>query len=995
MKTLYGTLLLFILVSLLSAAALDEGVAIFKLKPEYRGMLQKSAVNTGIASIDRRLETLQVRQLGPLFINSSSRFAASELSLIYRVDSALPAQAVVNLLAEDAHIAYAEVVYPDIALAVPDDPNYPASLYFAALEAEAAWDIHKGEDGAGVIMAVVDTGCRWTHPDLAQNVWNNLGEDSNNDGQTVVFNGSAWVLDSGDLNGIDDDGNGYVDDLIGWDFWDDGTLGEDNDPYEASGHGSSVSGIAAARTNNALGISSLAWNLSLMPISSGSGSYIYKGYEGIIYAAENGAKVINCSWGSAAYSQAAQDVIDYAVGLGAVIVAAAGNSNNQIALYPSAYRGVISTAALQNDGVKYSGSSYGAYVDVGAPAIAIGTISGAGYGLVNGATSYASPISTALVGLVRSYYPALTPAQVITRVKGTCDDVDASNPGKENLLGEGKLNARRALEDANPQVDNEVRLGLIENRGPSDANGNNAVEPGELFAVNLLLRNWGTGPANAVFTLSTTSTAVSILDNSEGGVLPADGFFYLENAFSIRASSSAVSQYVSFTLSTTADIPIVTGSSLTFSILIHSGGIFVWEGTAGARDMSGAFIRDTLQGLGYSVVYGTAFPSSFYSFEAVFLSFGSLASTNVRLSLPSMFGALRSYLEAGGRLYMEGAEAIGYDLSTYFPDMEGSLDGHEIMWPLLGIASATDGDNNPINGLSGVSSTPTAGMNFVSSAQTNTNSIDTFTPLRAQSREAFTESDYATVAVVSEGDFGQRSFVFSYALRELTDGSLPSTRANLVEQIMDFFIAQDVTLPVELTSFTATYQNQPLLTWQTASETQLLGYNIYRNGLAALVTATRANPQLIMATGGSSGAAYSYHDELVEGVDSLFYWLEAVSYSNNSQYFGPIVLILPEDEPEPPTVPPIIALSLRAYPNPFDSRVDLELSVPKDDNLRINIYNIRGQLVRKLGDSKYGYGVHHLTWDGRDKAGALCADGIYLMELLSSEGVQRHKLIKQ
>jgi len=94
-------------------------------------------------------------------------------------------------------------------------------------------------------------------------------------------------------------------------------------------------------------------------------------------------------------------------------------------------------------------------------------------------------------------------------------------------------------------------------------------------------------------------------------------------------------------------------------------------------------------------------------------------------------------------------------------------------------------------------------------------------------------------------------------------------------------------------------------------------------------------------------------------------------------------------------VPPIIALSLRAYPNPFDSRVDLELSVPKDDNLRINIYNIRGQLVRKLGDSKYGYGVHHLTWDGRDKAGALCADGIYLMELLSSEGVQRHKLIKQ
>ncbi|MBP7310527.1 MAG: T9SS type A sorting domain-containing protein, partial [Candidatus Cloacimonetes bacterium] len=626
------------------------------------------------------------------------------------------------------------------------------------------------------------------------------------------------------------------------------------------------------------------------------------------------------------------------------------------------------------------------------PSIAIGTIGG----LVNGATSYASPISTALAGLVRSYYPALNPEQVIARVKGSCDDVDALNPGKENLLGEGKLNARRALADINPQPDSEVRLGLIENRGPNDANGNLAVEPGELFSVNLYLRNWGSGPANANFTLSTSSPAVTILDNSEGGILPADGYYLLENAFSIRASSSASSQYVSFSLNTTADIPIVTGSSITFSILIHNGGIFVWEGTNSARDMSGAFIRDTLLGLGYPVVYGNAFPASFYSFDAAFLSFGSLASTNVRLSQPSMFNALRSYLEAGGRVYMEGAEAIGYDLSTYFPDIEGSLDGHEIMWPLLGIGSATDGASNPINGLSGVSSTPTAGMNFVSSAQTNIQSIDTFTPLRAQSREAFTESDYATVAVVSEGDYGQRSFVFSYALRELTDAAFPSTRANLVEQIMDFFIAADVTLPVELTSFTATFANQPLLSWQTASETQLLGYNLYRNGYEELEHAVRANPLLIMATGGSSGASYSFRDELIPDADSLYYWLEAISYGNSSQFFGPIVLVLPDDDdPEIPPTPPIMALGLHAYPNPFGSRVDIQLQVPKETYLNINIYNIKGQLVKSLGAGKYGYGIHHFVWDGRAASGAICADGIYLLELISAEGRLRQKLVKQ
>ncbi|MDD4309791.1 MAG: hypothetical protein PHO32_05380, partial [Candidatus Cloacimonetes bacterium] len=388
---------------------------------------------------------------------------------------------------------------------------------------------------------------------------------------------------------------------------------------------------------------------------------------------------------------------------------------------------------------------------------------------------------------VKSYYPLLTQDEIVTRIKGSCDDVDSLNPGKENLLGEGKLNAYRALTDIAPLPDNEIRLGLIETRDVTDANSNLAVEPGETFSVNLFLRSYGFGSASGVFTLSTTSPVVTILDNSETGIIPEDGYFTLENAFSIYVLPTATSRYVTFTLTTTADLPVVAGNTLTFSILIQAGGVFIWEGVASGRDMSGAFINTTLQTLGYTCTYGTTYPSSFYNFDAVFLSFGNPGSNIIRFSTSKMFNALRDYLQSGGKVYIEGGDVVGFDMATYLPDIEGEQDAHEILWPLLGISTAEDGSTNAINLLSGMPSTPTEGISFTASAQTQVLSIDKFTPLPLSAKSAFEESDYGCVAIASAGNYGQRSFVFGYALRELTDGILPHTRANLVEKIMDFF----------------------------------------------------------------------------------------------------------------------------------------------------------------------------------------------------------------
>ena len=975
----------------------NAGTAIFKLKPEYRAALQKSNNRTGIASIDEKLQKLQVSSLRPKFIISPQKREECELSLIFEVQSSYPPQAVVNLLSSDPFVQYAEVIYPDAVFAVPNDEHYAESLYFASLEAEAAWDIHQGENGTSpVIIALVDTGCRWTHPDLAENIWQNLVEDANHNGYTIYYNGSTWVMDTGDLNEIDDDGNGKIDDLIGWDFMLTSSGGESNNPYESSGHGTTVSGIASARTNNTIGVSSLAWNLTIMPVSCSypGSSSIYNGYQGIIYAAENGADIINCSWGGTTYSQAYQEVINYAYSLGSVIVAAAGNSNNTIPVYPAAYKNVLAVAALQNNGVKSSISSYGSFVDVGSPTGSIGTVTASGYTTVSNATSYASPIASSLAGLIKSYLPDISQNDLLNRINGSCDDVDANNPGKENLLGEGKLNARRALQEDNPLPDEEIRLTLIENRGATDANGNLAVEPGETFSVNLLLHSYGEYSANGIFTLSTTNPYVNILSGSHNQNIPADDYITLEEVFSIYVLPTATSQYVTFNLQTTADLPVVAGNNLSFSILINAGGIFIWEGVSGGRDMSGTFIKNTLQNLGYTCTYGTTFPSSFYSFEAVFLSFGAVGSNIVRFDKTYMFNALYNYLLSGGRVYIEGVDVVGFDLTYYLPDIQGELDAYEVLWPLLGIISAEDGITNAIDNLSGISYTPSSGMLFTSSSQTKVDYIDRFTELYPYARSAFEESNYGCVAVVCAGGYDQRSFVFSYALSELTDGSFPNTRENLLARIMDFFTAEEVTLPVELTAFYATYSNGATVFWNTASETNLLGYNLYRSCNSSFSNALKLNSVIIPATGGATGNNYHYYDSETVLSDTLYYWLESISCNGFNQIFGPAVLIMPFTEPETPPLPPEQIEYLNAYPNPFGNSVYLELKISSPAPVTIKVYNIKGQLIRNNDYLYLETGIHHLSWDGLDNKQRNTTSGIYLMVVKTQERTFMRKLLK-
>ncbi|UNC93474.1 S8 family serine peptidase [Candidatus Contubernalis alkaliaceticus] len=217
----------------------------------------------------------------------------------------------------------------------------------ADIDAPEAWEIITGSEE--VIIAVIDTGVDYNHPDLINNIWRNPNE----------------VLD-----GTDTDGNGYVDDIVGWDFY-----SNDNDPMDEHSHGTHVSGTIAAEGNNELGITGVMWNAKIMPLRflspTGSGT-TENAVEAILYANANGAHIINNSWGGGEFSQALKDAICAST---AVVVCSAGNdvSNNDIIFnYPTSYNcpNIISVAATDNQDGLASFSNYGSNtVHVGAPGV--------------------------------------------------------------------------------------------------------------------------------------------------------------------------------------------------------------------------------------------------------------------------------------------------------------------------------------------------------------------------------------------------------------------------------------------------------------------------------------------------------------------------------------------------------------------------------------------------------------------------------------------------
>ncbi|MEG3960330.1 S8 family peptidase [Microcoleus sp. herbarium2] len=403
-------------------------------------------------------------------------------------------------------------------ITTPNDPAYPllwglnntgqsGGTPDADIDAPEAWDIQTGNPNT--VIGVLDTGVDYNHPDLVDNIWTNPGETAG--------------------DGIDNDNNGYIDDVRGWDF-----AYNDNNPSDVDGHGTHVSGTIAGKGNNSVGVTGVAWNAKIMPLKflndSGSGN-ISDAILALNYATAKGVKLTNNSWAGGGYSQGLYDAINTAGQQGALFIAAASNdygNNNDIApVYPASYNlsNIISVASTTNTDGLSSFSNYGlTSVDLGAPGSDIySTTPGGNYATYSG-TSMASPHVSGGAALVWSENPTWTAQQVKNRLLETTDPISALSG---RTVSGGRLNINNALGSstpppsiANDNFANRILLGGL----PVSTTGSNIgataepQEPSQSGLINSVWWSWTaptTGTVNFDTRGSNFDTYLSVFTGSD------------------------------------------------------------------------------------------------------------------------------------------------------------------------------------------------------------------------------------------------------------------------------------------------------------------------------------------------------------------------------------------------------------------------------------------------------------------------------------------------
>ncbi len=353
----------------------------------------------------------------------------------WRLGPGISVEEAVERMRANPLVDYAEPNYLVSLDIVPNDPRLgelwglintgqSGGTADADVDAELAWNVSTGS--SDVLVGVIDTGVDYNHPDLAANIWTNPGEIPG--------------------NGVDDDGNGFVDDVHGYDF-----VNEDGDPFDDHGHGTHVSGTIGAIGNNGVGVVGVNWQVKIMALkflnSSGSGTTA-NAIRAVDYSVLMGVDLTSNSWGGGAFSQALYDAIANANAHEMAFVAAAGNNgtNNDVSPhYPSNYDlpNVIAVAATDRNDLKASFSNYGPLsVDLGAPGVDIlSTLPGNSYGLLSG-TSMATPHVAGTCALIRAVSPNIPVGQMKSVLLNSVDPI----PSMQGIVvSNGRLNAFRSI----------------------------------------------------------------------------------------------------------------------------------------------------------------------------------------------------------------------------------------------------------------------------------------------------------------------------------------------------------------------------------------------------------------------------------------------------------------------------------------------------------------------------------------------------------------------
>jgi hypothetical protein len=507
------------------------GRIIVKIKPGYRNNCSRSSV--AIASLNNVMLILKAESIEKKFPlhqppsqeRNTKGEKLADISLIYELkyNAAIPVEKAINILLQDEAVEYAEPEYVAQLFYTPNDTGLAPEYQLVNIHAYQGWDISKGD--TSIVVGITDTGTDTDHPDLVNQVKHNFADP---------------------VNGIDDDGDGYIDNFSGWDLGD-----NDNDPdcSNSAVHGSFTTGCSSAQPDNITGIAGSGFFCKYLPIKISSGGVLNKAYEGIVYAADHGCQVINCSWGSVGGGQFGQDIVDYAtINMNRLVVCAAGNNNNDAPFYPASYKYALSVTGTNISDIKWSNSTYGSNIDISAPGESVYSTIFDNYWSNSSGTSFSSPIVAGLAGIVMWHYPSFTPLQVAEQLRATSDNIDtiAGNAAYIHKLGKGRVNLFRALTE-NAKSVRMTDINIVDgNDGAFTAN--------DTLSITGIITNWLDPVTNLNISLTSNSPDVTIINGtvSVGNMATLASTNNNSTPFTVSISPSILlNQQVIFTLTYT------------------------------------------------------------------------------------------------------------------------------------------------------------------------------------------------------------------------------------------------------------------------------------------------------------------------------------------------------------------------------------------------------------------------------------------------------------
>lgn len=679
-------------------------------------------VVTNIQSFNQVAEEYQIVKITqdcPFVKHKEWNDNGSYIQAIYKVtikDNKRIEQAL-NSLRSIKDILWADYVTINRNKYTPNDSLYESLWYITQTETEKVWDFVR--DASDVLVAISDSGIKWTHPDLQENIWLNEEEMT---GVTI-----DWVNGTFTGDGIDNDGNGKIDDVMGWDF-----VNNDNNPlqnWNHNYHGTHVAGCASAVGDNNLGTVGPAFNGKLLNMQGAPDNQDSNGnphgYQQMVYAADMGADIINASWGGQTFNLSyANTYVNYATNYGSLVVVAAGNGNvehnSSYIDAPSDCPNAFNVAATNRNDEKASFSEYGYPIDISAPGTEIKStiIEDDGYDNAQG-TSMASPIVCGIAALVKAVNPDFTNTQIRERIENTADFIDDINPDYAGKLGAGRINAFAAvLYDKIPNM-------IIEDKviAEIEGDGDGVANPGERISLQVKVTNyldintgltWASSNNTNIY-LRCDQAGVVIQDSvaSLGTIVSGASVWNADSPFTFNTTSNMSTQPIEFKLYVQAnldsefpysiEIPFETklsldypGWSLPLTGQTHSSPIIMDLNNDNTNEIIFADLEGNVNVLDNQQNFISGFPRNLSSSITLPLAVGDLNNDNIQ-DIVAVTSNKEAYAVSGNGTLLWGPISLENQMVKANPlvtDVDGNGTLEAVICTINGKLHIIDGQGN-------------------------------------------------------------------------------------------------------------------------------------------------------------------------------------------------------------------------------------------------------------------------------------------------------------